>query len=88
MALELTNRVPSYFNEIAAKVDLSMVGLSVVALLAVYVSNYIYRWRNPKCSGALPPGSMGLPMIGESLQLVLPNASVDLPPFLKKRIKR
>nr|ABZ89191.1 putative protein [Coffea canephora] len=29
---------------------------------------YIYRWRNPKCSGALPPGSMGLPMIGESLQ--------------------
>ncbi|XP_027155468.1 cytochrome P450 87A3-like [Coffea eugenioides] len=88
MALELTNRVPSYFNEIAAKVDLSMVGLSVVALLAVYVSNYIYRWRNPKCSGALPPGSMGLPMIGESLQLVLPNASIDLPPFLKKRIKR
>lgn len=88
MALELMKPVSLYFNEFATKVDLSTIGLSIVALLAVYITRYIYRWRNPKCNGALPPGSMGLPLIGESLQLVLPNASIDLPPFLKKRIKR
>ncbi|KAL3520979.1 hypothetical protein ACH5RR_019128 [Cinchona calisaya] len=87
MALELMKPVTLYLNEIATKVDLSMIGLSVVALLAIFITRYIYRWRNPKCNGALPPGSMGLPLIGETLQLVLPSASIDLPPFLKKRIK-
>ncbi|TMW92780.1 hypothetical protein EJD97_012577, partial [Solanum chilense] len=45
-------------------------------------------WRNPKCNGILPPGSMGLPFIGETLQLILPSHSLDLPPFLKNRIKK
>lgn len=78
----------TYVKESATEVDLTMIGLTAVALLAVFITRYIYRWRNPKCNGVLPPGSMGLPLIGETLQLVLPSPSIDLPPFLKKRIKR
>ncbi|KAL3523727.1 hypothetical protein ACH5RR_016561 [Cinchona calisaya] len=78
----------SSFKELAAKMDLSMIGLSSVALLAIYITHYIYKWRNPKCNGVLPPGSMGFPLIGEILQLVLPSSSIDLPPFLKERLKR
>ncbi|CAI9768368.1 unnamed protein product [Fraxinus pennsylvanica] len=71
-----------------AALDLSTVGLLIVGLLTVYVTHWIYRWRNPKCNGVLPPGSMGLPLIGETIQLVIPSASLDLPPFIKKRMKR
>ncbi|CAI9091478.1 OLC1v1026518C1 [Oldenlandia corymbosa var. corymbosa] len=75
-------------KEIVMKVDATMAGLIAVALVAVLITRYIYRWQNPRCNGVLPPGSMGLPLIGETLQLVLPSPSIDLPPFLKKRLKR
>ncbi|CAK9162300.1 unnamed protein product [Ilex paraguariensis] len=77
----------SYMNKIS-KIDLSSVGFCVVALLTIYITHWIYRWRNPKCNGVLPPGSMGLPFIGETIQLIIPSASLDLPPFIKKRIKK
>ncbi|XP_059627235.1 cytochrome P450 87A3-like [Cornus florida] len=31
---------------------------------------------------------MGLPVIGEALHLIIPSYSLDLPPFLKHRLKR
>ncbi|XP_022726427.1 cytochrome P450 87A3-like [Durio zibethinus] len=64
------------------------VQLCVAALLVVCITHWIYRWRNPKCNGILPPGSMGLPLVGESLQLLVPSNSFDLPPFLKTRLHR
>ncbi|XP_062093306.1 beta-amyrin 16-alpha-hydroxylase CYP87D16-like [Humulus lupulus] len=60
----------------------------LVGLLVIYVGHWIRRWRNPKCNGILPPGSMGFPLIGETLPLIIPSYSLDLHPFIKTRIQR
>ncbi|KAF3974991.1 hypothetical protein CMV_001732 [Castanea mollissima] len=64
------------------------VWLSVISLLIVIATNWLYRWRNPKCNGKLPPGSMGMPLIGETLSFLVSNKSIDMPPFIKKRMKQ
>ncbi|KAL5098896.1 hypothetical protein RYX36_003223 [Vicia faba] len=61
------------------------VGMLVIVCI---VAHWVYRWRNPSCNGKLPPGSMGLPLLGESLQFFSPNTSSDIPPFIKQRMKR
>ncbi|CAN6544781.1 unnamed protein product [Malus baccata var. baccata] len=65
-----------------------VVGLSLVAFLVIRLAYWINQWRNPNCNGVLPPGSMGLPLIGETLHLLTPSYSLDLHPFLKKRFQR
>ncbi|KAI8532117.1 hypothetical protein RHMOL_Rhmol11G0188500 [Rhododendron molle] len=65
---------------------------SVVALATILVTRWIQKWRNPSCGsnegGVLPPGSMGFPLIGETIQLLIPSHSLDLHPFIKKRVQR
>ncbi|XP_073265019.1 cucurbitadienol 11-hydroxylase [Populus alba] len=61
--------------------------LCAVAVLVVYYTYWINKWRNPACNGVLPPGSMGLPIIGETLELIVPSYSLDLHHFIKKRIQ-
>ncbi|GFY86588.1 cytochrome P450, family 702, subfamily A, polypeptide 6 [Actinidia rufa] len=63
----------------------------VVAVLTIFIIHWTYKWKNPKGSsngGVLPPGSMGWPLIGETLHLLIPSRSLDLHPFIKKRIQR
>ncbi|KAK1374411.1 Cytochrome P450, family 87, subfamily A, polypeptide 2 [Heracleum sosnowskyi] len=64
------------------------VALTVTAFLAISIVHWVYKWRNPKCNGELPPGSMGLPLLGETLQFFAPSSSSDIHPFVKERIKR
>ncbi|KAL5562734.1 hypothetical protein UlMin_032481 [Ulmus minor] len=64
------------------------VGLGVVALVIICFTHWFRKWRNPKCNGVLPPGSMGFPLIGETLSLIIPSYSLDLHPFIKSRLQR
>ncbi|KAI8535046.1 hypothetical protein RHMOL_Rhmol10G0144700 [Rhododendron molle] len=67
----------------------SVTALCFVAVVTIFITHWVHKWRNPKCSnGVLPPGSMGLPIIGETLHLLIPSRSLDLHPFIKKRIQR
>ncbi|KAI5315229.1 hypothetical protein L3X38_044405 [Prunus dulcis] len=64
------------------------VGLSLVVLLVTYITHWITQWRNPKCNGVLPPGSMGWPLVGETLNAMTTSYSIDLHPFFKTRLQK
>ncbi|XVF68902.1 hypothetical protein PTKIN_Ptkin11bG0038400 [Pterospermum kingtungense] len=59
-----------------------------MAFLVVIVTHWIYWWMNPRCEGKLPPGSMGLPVIGETLSFLATSNSIDTHSFLKERVER
>ena len=63
-------------------------GLCVTALVVVRISNWWYRWSNPKSNGKLPPGSMGFPIIGETFDFFKPHRFYEISPFLKKKMLR
>ncbi|VVB13291.1 unnamed protein product [Arabis nemorensis] len=63
-------------------------GLWVIALVVVRISHWWYRWSNPKSNGKLPPGSMGFPIIGETLDYFKPHGFYEISPFLKKKMLR
>ncbi|KAH6774117.1 cytochrome P450 [Perilla frutescens var. frutescens] len=63
--------------------------LSLIVLLITLVTlNWVHKWWNPKCSGVLPPGSMGWPFLGETLQFFAPNTTSGIPPFVNERIQK
>ncbi|XP_050236284.1 cucurbitadienol 11-hydroxylase-like [Mercurialis annua] len=62
--------------------------LLFVAMLALCDIFWIIKWRYTKCKGVLPPGSIRLPFVGETLELIFPSYSLDIHPFFKKRIQK
>ncbi|KAI3881774.1 hypothetical protein MKW92_025935 [Papaver armeniacum] len=62
--------------------------LCIGTLIIICVTHWVYRWRNPRCNGKLPPGSMGFPFIGETRQFFKPTTSDDVHPFMKERMER
>ncbi|KAL5560850.1 hypothetical protein UlMin_037061 [Ulmus minor] len=64
------------------------VELCVVAVVIIWFTQWFRRWRNPKCNGVVPPGSMGFPLIGETLSLIIPSYSLDHHRFIKTRLQR
>ncbi|XP_038998612.1 cytochrome P450 87A3-like [Hibiscus syriacus] len=73
---------------IHAIMEIWYVWLFVISFIGVSVGKWIHRWRNPKCKGIPPPGSMGFPLIGETLSLFVTSKSIDIHPFLDERHKR
>ncbi|KAK4748593.1 hypothetical protein SAY87_015179 [Trapa incisa] len=62
--------------------------LCIVTFVVISILQWVYNWRNPRCNGQLPPGSMGFPLLGETLQFFAPNRTHDISPFVKERLKR
>ncbi|KAG6416311.1 hypothetical protein SASPL_123738 [Salvia splendens] len=60
----------------------------VIVILIIALLNWLYSWRNPRCNGVLPPGSMGWPLLGESFSFFSRNTSFGIPPFVKDRMQR
>ncbi|KAG8476538.1 hypothetical protein CXB51_033499 [Gossypium anomalum] len=65
-----------------------LVLMCIGTLLLICITHWVNKWRNPRCNGKLPPGSMGFPLVGETLQFFTPNTSFDIPLFVKERMKR
>ncbi|KAG2574129.1 cytochrome P450 87A3-like [Panicum virgatum] len=63
-------------------------GFAALVLLMLLLLYAVHRWRNPRCRGRLPPGSMGLPLVGETLHFFSPDASFDVPRFVRHRLAR
>ncbi|CAI9117623.1 OLC1v1019039C2 [Oldenlandia corymbosa var. corymbosa] len=61
---------------------------TATVLIFVWIARFVHKWRNPKCNGLLPPGSMGWPLLGETLQFFSPTSTFDINPFVKDRMKR
>ncbi|CAN8314876.1 unnamed protein product, partial [Cochlearia groenlandica] len=66
------------------------VELVCIGLVVVGISQLLYRWSNPnlKSHGKLPPGSMGFPIIGETIDFFKPCGLLEIPPFFHKRMLR
>ncbi|KAG6767399.1 hypothetical protein POTOM_028603 [Populus tomentosa] len=60
----------------------------VVSLVILCITHWIYKWRIPKCNGKLPPGSMGFPLLGETIQFFAPYRENNISPFITKKMER
>uniref|UniRef100_A0A7N2MDN0 Cytochrome P450 n=1 Tax=Quercus lobata TaxID=97700 RepID=A0A7N2MDN0_QUELO len=62
--------------------------VACLTAILVKLGHWIYTQTNPKCNGILPPGSMGFPIIGETIEFFSPYSLHDIPPFVRKRMAR
>jgi len=69
--------------------SMAYIALCAAALATlVALLRWAYRWNHPKSKGRLPPGSMGIPLLGETVQFFAPNPTCDVSPFVKERVRR
>ncbi|XP_058084517.1 cytochrome P450 87A3-like [Magnolia sinica] len=84
---------PSINNEVFAhhvvpREQMGSIEVCIVTLFIIWISSWIYKWGNPKCNGKVPPGSMGFPLLGETLSFFSSYTASDVHPFVKTRMER
>ncbi|KAG2551186.1 hypothetical protein PVAP13_9KG381700 [Panicum virgatum] len=59
-------------------------------LMCIWLAHYFLKKINHRrrLQAVLPPGSMGLPLLGETLEFFARSPSMDLLPFFKRRMER
>ncbi|CAN6338139.1 unnamed protein product [Urochloa humidicola] len=61
----------------------------IFTLVLCWLLHFICKWmHNPECNRRLPPGSMGLPIAGETFQFFKSSPFLDIPDFYKLRFER
>ena len=57
--------------------------------LATLLLRLAFGWRDGgACQPRLPPGSRGLPLVGETLEFFAASPTLELLPFFKRRLER
>ncbi|CAN6172228.1 unnamed protein product [Urochloa humidicola] len=77
----------SYFSDDGV----AMVVVIGVTLITVWLFHSLLKWNSHgrrRFAATLPPGSMGLPLLGETLQFFVQSPSLDLFPFFKRRLDK
>ncbi|KAL6637190.1 hypothetical protein ACP70R_024762 [Stipagrostis hirtigluma subsp. patula] len=60
-----------------------------MTLGAILFLRLVFKWRSGwPCEQGLPPGSKGLPLLGETLEFFTASPTLELQPFLKRRLDR
>ncbi|XP_042019332.1 cytochrome P450 87A3-like [Salvia splendens] len=59
-----------------------------ISLVVILIAKWVHKWCHPKSNGTLPPGSMGWPLLGETLHFFASTTSLDIPPFIRQRMEK
>jgi hypothetical protein len=61
-----------------------------VTLICIWLLHLLLKQINHRrrLQAVLPPGSMGLPLLGETLEFFSRSPALDLLPFFKRRMER